>query len=210
MRIFASLAVSLGTLLVSTVATGAERILGPCEGCEAVFQGRPATLTSQGRIAPPGATGEAMRVDGTVRDAKGTPASGIIVYAYQTDHTGVYPRLADAAGRESARHGAYRGFVVTDSAGRYRFDTIRPAGYPGTEIPQHIHLHVVEPGRCTTYIDDIVFDDDPRLTPRQRASHAAGRGGSGLVKPVKEAGIWLVKRDITLGQGISNYAECGR
>ncbi|MBL8517926.1 MAG: hypothetical protein JNM76_13270 [Betaproteobacteria bacterium] len=191
-------------------ALATERILGPCEGCAAVFQGRPVTLASQGRIAPQGAPGDAMRVDGVVRDAMGKPVAGIIVYAYQTDHTGIYPRPTDSAGRESARHGTYRGFVVTDAEGRYRFDTIRPAGYPGTEIPEHIHMHVLEPGRCTTYLDDIVFEDDPRLTPRQRAGHVRGRGGPGIAQPVKEAGVWKVKRDIVLGQGIANYAECGR
>ncbi|MDX2218793.1 MAG: hypothetical protein SF172_07205 [Burkholderiales bacterium] len=210
MRIFAPLAVLLYTLSASAMAFSAERILGPCEGCEAVFQGRPATFASQGRIAPQGAPGEAMQVDGVVRDAKGKPTPGIVVYAYQTDHTGIYPRLADASGRESGRHGVYRGFVITDTEGRYRFDTIRPGGYPGTDIPQHIHLHVVEPGRCTTYIDDIVFEDDPRLTPRQRASHSTGRGGNGVVKPLKEGAVWKVKRDIALGQGIPNYGECGR
>jgi protocatechuate 3,4-dioxygenase beta subunit len=210
MRIFAPLALLLTTLSASAIAAGAERILGPCEGCEAVFQGRPTQLASQGRIAPAGSSGEAMQVDGIVRDAKGKPSAGIIVYAYQTDHTGIYPRLANAPGRESGRHGAWRGFVVTDAQGRYRFDTTRPGGYPGTDIPQHIHMHVVEPGRCTTYVDDIVFEDDPRLTPRQRAAHSQGRGGSGVVMPVKEGGVWKVNRDIALGQGISNYAECGR
>lgn len=201
-------AVTLATL--PAIAFSTERVLGPCEGCEAVFQGRPPTLTSQSRIAPQGSPGEPMQLDGIVRDAKGKPAAGIIVYAYQTDHTGIYPRLANAPGRESGRHGAYRGFAVTDAEGRYRFDTIRPAGYPGTDIPQHIHMHVVEPGRCTTYLDDLVFEDDPRLTPRQRASHSHGRGGAGVVKPVQEAGVWKVRRDIALGQGIANYAECGR
>ena len=206
-RIFAAWIIVLVTVMP---AAAAERILGPCEGCEAVFQGRPAQLASQGRIAPPVAPGDPMQVDGIVRDAQRRPTAGIVIYAYQTDHTGIYPRLANAPGRESGRHGAYRGFVVTDAAGRYRFDTIRPGGYPGTDLPQHIHLHVLEPGRCTTYIDDIVFEDDPRLTPRQRAAHAAGRGGNGVVKPVKAAGVWRVTRDIALGSGIANYGECGR
>lgn len=50
----------------------------------------------------------------------------------------------------------------------------------------------------------------PGLTPPQRASHAQRRGGPGVMKLVQEAGVWKVKRDIALGQGISNNVECSR
>ena len=61
-------------------------------------------------------------------------------------------------------------------------------------------MHVIEPGRGTYYIDDIVFTDDPRLTPEQRKSHVTGRGGSGLVTPKRDSdGRLLVTRDIALG-----------
>ncbi|MBL8512587.1 MAG: hypothetical protein JNJ55_01245 [Betaproteobacteria bacterium] len=190
-------------------ALGNERILGRCEGCESVFEGRPATLASRARIAPPGSAGEALMIEGTVKNAAGSPVVGVIVYAYQTDHKGLYPANPALRGA-SARHGLYRGFAVTDAKGQYAFDTIRPAGYPGTDLPQHIHMHIVEPGRCTYYIDDIVFDDDPRLDARQRANHAGGRGGGGLAKPLKRDGAWRVTRDIELGKGIREYGECGK
>ncbi len=41
----------------------------------------------------------------------------------------------------------------------YRFETIRPASYPNTKFAQHVHMHVVEPGRCTYFIDGTVFTD---------------------------------------------------
>jgi protocatechuate 3,4-dioxygenase beta subunit len=186
-----------------------ERILGRCEGCEAVFDGRPAALTSRARIAPEGSAGDSLVVEGSVKNSTGAPVAGVIIYVYQTDHKGLYPANPALRGA-SARHGLYRGFAVTDAMGRYAFDTIRPAGYPGTDLPQHIHMHIVEPGRCTYYIDDIVFDDDPRLNARQRANHLGGRGGSGLAIPVKRDGAWRVTRDIELGKGIREYNECGK
>ena len=76
----------------------------PCEGCEAVFDGLPQTLAQTARIAPLAEPGEPMRIEGTVYDGEGDEAPGVIVYAYHTDATGVYPsddRLRGAA----ARHG---------------------------------------------------------------------------------------------------------
>jgi len=182
---------------------------GPCERCEAVFQGLPAEISSTSRIAPEGEPGEPMRIVGTVTLADGTPAAGTIVYAYHTDIRGIYPADEEFRGQAAARHGRLRGWAVADENGRYRFDTIRPAGYPNSTIPQHVHMHVIEPGRCTYYIDDIVFKDDPRLTPERLKSYKHGRGGAGAVEPGKDAdGAWVVERDIVLGEEIPDYVRC--
>lgn len=175
---------------------------GPCEGCEWVFEGMPARVPSVSRIAAANEAGEAMRIDGVVRDAEGRVAAGIVIYAYHTDAGGHYPsRGAYPAAR---RHGRLRGWARTDAQGRYAFLTIRPAGYPGTDIPQHVHMHVIEPGRGTYWIDDLIFTDDPRLTAAQRRSHEQGRGGIGTATPVRDAsGHWRVRRDITLRAGLA-------
>jgi protocatechuate 3,4-dioxygenase beta subunit len=134
----------------------------------------------------------------------------VIVYAYHTDAHGIYPREERHAGRPGSRHGLLRGWVKTDDKGQYRFDTIRPAGYPGTKIPAHVHMHVIEAGRCTYSIDELLFEDDPRLTPEERRKAERGRGGRGLSAPHKDAGgIWTVARDIVLGEGIPGYPKDG-
>ncbi|HMB71060.1 MAG TPA: intradiol ring-cleavage dioxygenase, partial [bacterium] len=127
---------------------------GPCEGCENVFRDIPARIGSATRIAPADQPGEPLRIEGTVYGPDGKPAPGTIVYAYHTDVGGLYPPA-------ETRHGALRGWARADGDGRYRFDTMRPGGYPGTSIPQHVHMHVIEPGRCTYFIDDLLFRDDP-------------------------------------------------
>lgn len=180
----------------------------PCEGCEAVFDGIPvpSTLPPTARMAPVGEPGEPLRIEGTVYRWSGEVARGIIVYAYQTNARGIYPTDDERSGRPAHRHGRLRAWVRTDENGRYRFDTIRPAGYPNTSIPQHVHMHVIEPGRCTYYIDNILFDDDPRLTPEKRRAMVTGRGGSGVVSPSREDdGTWAVTRDIFLGRAIPGY-----
>lgn len=188
-------------------AAAREPILGDCEGCEAVFEGLPAEPASRSRLAPPQEPGAPMIIDGVVRDARGRVVPGVIVYAYHTNQAGVYPRARDVALHSAAaRHGRLRGWARTDERGRYQFTTIRPGGYPGTDIPEHVHLHVIEPGRCTYYIDDVLFDDDPRLTARHRRQLLTGRGGNGLAKPVRDPeGRWRVTRDIILGAGVPDY-----
>jgi protocatechuate 3,4-dioxygenase beta subunit len=182
----------------------AEPIVGlPCENCEIVFDGMPAELAAQARIAPAGEPGEPMVVAGTVRDAAGRAVPDVVVYAYHTDARGIYPRA-------ETLHGRLRGWAKTGPDGGYRFETIRPAGYPGTALPQHVHFHVLEPGRCTYWIDDLLFEDDPRLTERERA-RPEGRGGDGIGRPARDAaGVWHARRDIVLGARVPGYEACGK
>lgn len=192
--------IALGALLYAWHAAHAVEpvIGGPCDGCENVFIGMPEKLTSEARIAPTGEAGEPMIIEGEVRSSAGQPASGIVVYAHQTDASGIYPR-------DTTRHGRLRAWVITDAQGRYRFTTIRPGAYPDARIPQHVHLQVIEPGVGTYYIDELEFDDDPLLTARLRQSRP-GRGGNGVSHPQKDAtGTWRVRRDITLGTNIPGY-----
>lgn len=191
-----------------TGVSGHETIVGqPCEGCEAVFDGLPAQLASTARLAPPAEPGEPLRLSGIVRGADGRARAGIVVYAYHTDRGGLYPGDPRLRG-DAARHGRLRGWVRTDAEGRYEFRTVRPGGYPGESVPQHVHLHVVEPGRCTYYLGDVLFDDDPRLTPPLREREQAAHGGSGIVKPVRDGDGWRARRDVVLGLGVSDYGRC--
>lgn len=187
-----------------------ERIVGqPCEGCEAVFEGRPSALSSTARIAPAGEPGAAMTLTGRVLDREGRPRSGVVVYAYHTNAEGLYPPPATSAGAAADRHGRLRGFAVSGADGRYTFDTIRPAAYPRREAPAHIHMHVIECGCATYYIDDVMFTDDPLLTPDARIRYSNGRAGSGIAAPMREGGRWKVTRDIHLGRGVPGYPACG-
>lgn len=202
--LFSVVAVTLSIGFVLSTSFAAEPVVGlPCENCEIVFQGMPDLILSESRIAPVNEPGEKMRIKGIVRDLAGKPVAGVIVYAYHTDARGIYP--ADANG---VRHGRLRGWARSDAQGYYSFDTIRPAGYPNTTIPQHVHMHVIEPGRCTYYIDDIMFKDDPRLTSEIERQYSFDRGGNGCVLPTKDSsGTWVAIRDIVLGKNINGYPQ---
>ena len=59
--------------------------------------------------------------------------------------------------------------MQTDARGRYLIRTIRPAGYPATDLPAHVHVALR--GRADPSLHggtEIRFDDDPRMTPSWR------------------------------------------
>ena len=190
------------TLLMCITSISAQEpvIGGPCQGCELVFVDMPVHLKSNSRIAQVGEKGEVLVLSGTVYKQDGMPAGGIIVYAYQTNAKGSYPK-------GSTSHGKLRGWVLTDQKGRYQFETVRPGAYPGRDVLQHIHLHIIEPNKATYYINSVTFDDDPLLTNEHQQKQSC-RGGCGESHPERnELGVWHVRHDITLGEGIPKYGQ---
>lgn len=176
-----------------------------CDGCELIHAGRPAAPGWRARIAAPSEPGTPLQLRGTIfqRDGR-TPAAGVVLYAYHTDARGHYVP-PDHRGAGLTRHGRLRGWIRTGRDGRYRFDTIRPAPYPGRGTPEHVHAVVGEPGRNEYYIDAYEFDDDPLLAAELRHRPRERRGGSGIVHPRRSGSGWLVERDIVLGRNIPHY-----
>jgi len=177
---------------------------GGCDGCEILFEGMPKELAWRTTIPGPGEHGEPMEIRGVIYRKDGrTPAPGVILYVYHTDATGHYsPAPGQTQGR---RDGHLRGWMRTDSSGRYEFRTIRPAPYPSRDNPAHVHVVVKEPDKNEYYLDEYVFDDDPLLTPERRA-RLENRGGSGIVALSRNRdGVWIGRRDLVLGRNIPGY-----
>jgi protocatechuate 3,4-dioxygenase beta subunit len=187
-------AASLAFASPRAFAAAREPVIGlPCEGCEWVYDDMPTQLMSAARIAPRNEPGVPLVIEGVVTTARGLPAPNVVIYGYHTNNAGIYPRARN-------RHGTLKGWAITDARGRYRFDTIRPAAYPGREVPEHVHMHVIEPGAGTYYIDELRFEDDPLIdTSNRRTSE---RGGNGLTLPARHEGVWHARRDVVLGRNI--------
>ncbi len=178
---------------------------GGCDCCEAIYQGIPEQLNYETTISSKEEPGELLEISGTIFQPHGTtPVPNVILYVYHSNAKGYYEPSKDQTGC-AKRNGHLRGWVKTNAKGEYKFRTIKPAPYPMTSIPSHIHPVIKEPGKNEYYIDDFVFDDDPFLTISERSKHE-DRGGSGIVKLSKNAnGVWIGYRDIILGKNIPDY-----
>lgn len=125
-----------------------------------------------------------------------TPASDVVIYAYQTNADGLYAGGSNAS-EWSRRHGRLRGWARTDAEGDYVFSTIKPGIYPDRSEPAHIHLIVQEPGRPPYWIDDVVFEGEFGVVAHR--ANEERRGGGGVVRLGRDGdGHLLATRDIVL------------
>src|SRR5262249_46148583 len=100
--------------------------------------------TSRTTLVSAGEPGTPLLVVGRVLDRVGNPARGLKLYPYQTSARGWYSdRAAHISGMEGdRRHARLFGYATTDDAGKFELRTIRPAGYPESDLPAHIHVEV--------------------------------------------------------------------
>jgi protocatechuate 3,4-dioxygenase beta subunit len=143
--------------------------------------------TNQTILVSPQEPGEQLIVTGQIRDQQGRPMSGALIYVYQTSAKGWYsdkaPHISGMAGDE--KYARLFSYLTTNQDGQYEIRTIRPAGYPRSDLPAHIHIEIRAAGNERPgLISEILFDDDPRLTKQMRARALR-----------EKLFIFLVKRD---------------
>ncbi len=191
----------IASLLGSTLGyTQGTLIGGPCEGCEAVFEYEKNSLSSVDTLPDFETEGEQLKISGIVYKPDGiTPAENVILYVYQTNEEGIYPKKGNETGW-ARRHGYIRGWVKTDAEGQYTFYTQKPHFY-GNE-PAHIHLTILEPDGSYYYINDFRFEGDKNLTSRHTNNPAPRGGSNGIMNLSKESGLLVGQRDIILRKNI--------
>lgn len=184
--------------------TASSNLGGPCEGCEAIYEYGTKQLKHIDTLVGFKTLKNPIHISGTVYQQDGkTVAKNVIIYIYHTDNEGIYPSTKTSKGWER-RHGYLRGWMKTDDSGKYSFYTSRPASYPNSKNPQHIHITVKEPDKKEYYIDAFYFEDDPYLTSRIK-QNTNPRGGSGIITLKNLGSLKVAKRDIILGLNIPNY-----
>ena len=116
--------------------------------------------------------GVRITVNGTVTDSSGKPFTNILVYFYHTDDKGWYSDTGVHILKFEGDHKHSRlfGYVRTDSKGEFKINTIRPNGYPKSDLAAHIHIQMwKEDGTYLLGIPgELQFDDDIRMTERRR------------------------------------------
>lgn len=129
--------------------------------------------------------GKKIKVLATLKDINGKGVAGIVVYFYQTDAKGWYAADKPHVGGNSGdqRHARLFGYAKTDAVGKLEIHTVKPSGYPQSELPAHIHVEIHEAGNYETKITEFLFDDDERLVGRIRTG--SQRAGFIIAKPEK-------------------------
>ena len=89
------------------------------------------------------AAGRLTELSGRLLDLNGRPLADARIEIWQCDANGRYRHPGDRRRVAPDENFQGHGRTVTDSAGRYRFRTIRPVPYPGRT--PHIHIAVSAP-----------------------------------------------------------------
>lgn len=146
-------------------------------------------------LASPDEPGEPLHVSGTVYAADGeTPVPGAEIYVFHTDADGYY-----APGTTDNSNPRLKATITTDENGRYAFRTIRPAPYPGSGVPAHVHYRVRRTPDAAPQSFELHFEGDPLLSERAlERSRRAGRFGS--VRPLERGddSVWHAEYDLRL------------
>ena len=169
---------SIAVILISVItASASAQDSDWVQKWERAQRQRPAVLGSTARIAGVGEPGTPLVIHGRVVQADGkTPAAGVIVFAYHTDHTGRY----NAPGAEGWR---LQGWTRTDARGGFEFVTIRPASYPNRRVPAHIHMTIEGPGLPRRTTEGVLFAGDAFLSEKEKHDSEVS-GEFGNVRPV--------------------------
>jgi protocatechuate 3,4-dioxygenase, alpha subunit len=155
-------------------------------------------------LVTPDASGDRIRVEGTVYDGDGAPVPDCMLEVWQADAQG---RFSDPQDQRALPNTAFRGFgrCGTDGEGRYCFDTIKPghvADPDGKPQAPHLLLAVFARGMLRHLYTRIYFDgeaangSDPVL-----ALVPAGRRATLLAKRQPGNGSAVYKLDLRLQGG---------
>jgi protocatechuate 3,4-dioxygenase alpha subunit len=113
-------------------------------------------------LVTPDASGDRIRVEGTVYDGDGAPVPDCMLEVWQADAQG---RFSDPQDQRALPNTAFRGFgrCGTDGEGLYAFDTIKPGPVPdpdGKPQAPHLLLAVFARGMLRHLYTRIYFDGE--------------------------------------------------
>ena len=133
-------------------------LTGPLLG-EGRVHGLDHDLTRQHEGEP---QGQRIIVHGRVIDGDGRPLRNTLVEVWQANTYGRYTHPSDPNPAPLDPNFDGAAILTTDSEGRYRFKTIKPAAYPaGPNMMRPAHIHFQVTGRQDRLVTQMYFENDP-------------------------------------------------
>lgn len=151
----------------------------------------------QSEIVTKDEPGERLVVSGRIFGADGrTPIEGALLYVYHTDARGLYSERDGQGGPPDPR---LKARMKTNAEGRFEFRTIKPASYPNSRAPAHIHAITTGPGNPKEWFDMFLFEGDPFISDDERR-RTEGLGTFSSIMAVRRDGDGVLRcgRDIRL------------
>ena len=108
------------------------------------------------------ADGQVLNVMGRVLNLAGQPVRNAKVEIWQANAKGRYTHPSDTNPAPLDPNFEGSTVLATDSQGRYRFKTIKPAAYPaGPDLIRPAHIHFQVSGRQDRLVTQMYFENDP-------------------------------------------------
>ena len=108
------------------------------------------------------AEGELLNVIGRVLNLSGERVRNAKVEVWQANTYGRYSHPSDTNPAPLDPNFEGAAILTTDSEGRYRFKTIKPAAYPaGPNLTRPAHIHFQVTGRQDRLVTQMYFENDP-------------------------------------------------
>ena len=151
------------------------------------------------------ASGQVIHLTGRVLDHTGRPVRDARVEIWQANSFGRYAHHSDP-NTSAVADPNFQGYGVqrTDSEGRYRFKTVKPAPYPAPEGDwiRAPHIHFDLQAKFDRKVTQMFFPGEP-LNAQDRLLQGIRHHREALIASVSRVGAdeWVVAWDITLASG---------
>ena len=136
-----------------------------------------------------------LKITGTIFESDGvTPAKDVVLYIDQADENGDF----DLRYTDEKRYVHNRGWIKTDSDGKYTFFTYVPGNDRRFNLKQQLFPIIKEPSKDAYEMESFLFDEDPFLTKMCRKKITKKGDPTRILKLKNIDGLNIVEKDIVL------------